>query len=146
MEGRESKGRGHCFTLTLADARPTLGGMAEARKRLSTGCIIALVLSVLCGLCVLVPVVYLLGAVVMMNFHQDDFAAFDHLPPGTSLSEVVRRAEDLGFVRERSFGAVDGGVENIVFQKVVVPPFGRWFINVTTSDWGIVSVHTSTLD
>lgn len=120
--------------------------MAEPRKRLSTGCIIALVPAVLCGFCVLVPVVYMLGAVVMMNVHRDDFAAFDHLPPGTSFTEVVKRAEDLGFARERSFDAVDGGAQNIVFQKVVVPPFGRWFINITTVDGGIVSVHTSTLD
>lgn len=120
--------------------------MASEKRPLSTGCIIALVPAVLAGLCLLVPVVYLLGTVVMMNLHRDEFAAFDHLPAGTTLADVVKRAEDLGFKRERSLESGDGGVEHLVFEKVVVPPFGRWFINVSTFDGGLVSVRTSSLD
>ena len=120
--------------------------MAGEKRRLSTGCIIALVPAVLAGLCLLVPVGYMLGCVVMMNVHRDDFAAFDHLPPGTTLPDVVKRAEDLGFARERAFDSGDGGVEHLVFEKVVVPPFGRWFINISAIDGGLVSVHTSSLD
>jgi len=120
--------------------------MAGERRRLSTGCVLALVPAVLAGLCLLVPAVHFLGSVVMMNLHRDDFAAFDHLPPGTSLGDVVKRAEDLGFERERAFDSGDGGVEKIVFRKVVVPPWGRWFINISAFDGGVVSVHTSSLD
>jgi hypothetical protein len=120
--------------------------MAVQKRRLSAGCVIALVLGVLAGLCLLVPVAIIVGEVVMMNLHRDDFAAFDHIPPGAPLSDVVRRAEDLGFAREKSFEPADGGVENILFEKVVVPPFGRWFINISTVDGGVLSVHTSTLD
>ena len=60
--------------------------------------------------------------------------------------EHVRVPFIQGFVRERAFDSGDGGVERVVFQKVVVPPWGRWFINISTFDGGLVSVHTSTLD
>jgi hypothetical protein len=116
------------------------------RKGLSTGCIIALVPAVLGGLCLLVPIVYMLGSVTMMNVNRADFDAFDRVAPGTSVSDVAKRAEDLGFAREPGFQVSDGGVENITYEKVVVPPFGRWFINISAIDGGVISVHTSSLD
>ena len=119
--------------------------MAGERRPLSTGCIIALVPATLAGLCLLVPVVYLLNCLVAMNRHADDFAAFDHLPGGTTLPDVVKRAEDLGFEREGSLETRDGGLEVLVFERVVLPPFGRWLINVSTLDGGLVSVRTNSL-
>ncbi len=119
---------------------------AAAKKGLSTGCMIALVPAVLGGLCLMVPVVYMIGSVVMMNVQRDDFDAFNHVAPGTSLSDVTKRAEELGFEREPGFEYSDGGVENITFMKVVVPPFGRWFIGISAIDGGVISVRTSSLD
>ena len=120
--------------------------MAAEKKKLSTGCVIALVPVVLGGFCLLVPIVYMIGSVAMMNVNRADFDAFNHVPPGSPLSDVVKRAEDLGFAREPGFQLSDGGVETITYEKVVVPPFGRWFINISAIDGGVISVHTSSLD
>jgi hypothetical protein len=112
------------------------------KKRLSPGCVIALVLVSVVGLCAAPQVV----GVVSMNLQRDDFAAFDHIPTGTPVDEVARRAEAMGFERERVFDAADAGVDHRVYMKTVVPPFGRWFVHITAVDGGVTDVHTSSLD
>jgi len=116
------------------------------KKRLSPGCVIALVLLSAAGLCVAVPVLNMIGAVVSMNRQRDAFAAFDHIPDGTPVDDVARRAEAMGFVRERVFDAADAGVDHRVYMKTVLPPFGRWFVHVTAVDGGVTDVHTTSLD
>ena len=100
----------------------------------------------LIALCLGVPVVNFVWSVVQMNLHREDFAAFDHIAAGTPVTQVVDRAKALGFEHQASFAEPDGGLEQVSFMKVVVPPFGRWFIHVTSFDGGVVLVRTTTLD
>jgi len=124
-----------------------VAGMTEEKRRgLSPGCILVLVPVVLVALAVLVPLGSFAWSVVQMNLHREDFAAFDRIPPGTPVAEVVKRAEDLGFEREPLIGGGTDAGDQLSFEKVVVPPSGRWFINVISVDGGVVSVRTSTLD
>ena len=120
----------------------------KPRRGLSPGCLIGLALGGLAACCVLFPVGHFVWSVVQMNLHRDDFAAFDRIAPGTPVSEVVARAEALGFEREpiRGDPAPAGRPEHLGFEKVVVPPYGRWFIHVEHVDGGVVSVRTTTLD
>ncbi|MEW6430777.1 MAG: hypothetical protein AB1730_04650 [Myxococcota bacterium] len=122
--------------------------MTETRPRRSAGCAIALGVLACGGLVLLALIAPFAWSIVRMNLDRDAFAAFDHVPPGTSVATVVKDAEALGFERSPALGAhaADGGVESLVFERVVVPPFGRWFIHVEHVDGGVVSVRTSTLD
>ena len=119
-----------------------------AKRRLSGGCLVVLGVLACGGLAVLLVLGPFAWSVVRMNLDRDAFAAFDHVPPGTPVTTVVKDAEALGFEREPLTvrTAADGGLETIDFMRVVVPPFGRWFIHVEAADGGVVSVRTSSLD